>query len=189
MPARPLLDQQLAPAGGSRAVIEEGVVVEILGRRGEAGSELRQVRQVLREQLEVDEQVAALVARAADEVRRLGDRHGRPVGQAPELAVALQHVLARDPVRELKVAAGRRLQLERIRQEQGSRESRLGVALARPIETGQADAGDQEQPRAKQPAVLEKSGRPPGPPPPGSTPPPPGRPMVGLLSYRLRILS
>ena len=52
--------------------------------------------------------------------------------------VALQHVLTRDPVRQLVVAAGGRLQLERIRQEQGRGESRLGVAVACPVEMSES---------------------------------------------------
>ena len=42
-----------------------------------SGNELRQIRQVLREQLDVDEQVAAVTARAAYKMRRLGNRHRR----------------------------------------------------------------------------------------------------------------
>ena len=45
---------------------------------------------------------------------------------------------SRDPVRELVVAAGGRLQLERIRQEQGRGESRLGVAVACPVEMSES---------------------------------------------------
>ena len=162
MTTGPFLDEHLTAPGGTVAVIEEVVVVERIRCGGEAWGKLRQRRQVLAEQLHVDQQAAPLERRPADEMRRLGHGHGRPVRQRPELAVALQYFLPGDPVGELVVPAGRGLQLDLVIDEERRGKSRLGVPRVGPVEARESDARHQQQAGAEQPAVLEvQRGQPP----------------------------
>ncbi len=134
---------------------EEVVKVDLPVGRGNARGQLCEVRQVLREQLDVDKPVGGLVGASPDELRRRGDGHRRAIGQAPELSVSLQHIFTRHLVDELVVAPTGGLELEAIVDKERGGKPWLCVAAAGLVVAREANAGDHEQSGPDQPCDLE----------------------------------
>ena len=94
-----------------------------------SGNELRQIRQVLREQLDVDEQVAAVTARAAYKMRRLGNRYRRrDPADVPPLCCSLSYRLRGDA--DARLVPAHRADDRSVRAGPGQRA--LSVVLACP---------------------------------------------------------
>ena len=147
-----LLGQELRALRRPRPRVEEVERVDVVAT--ESQRELRQPRRLLAVQLHIEEVAVGLVRHARNQVIRCGHVDQIAVGQQPEVPRALGDVLVDDPVHELVVPPGRRLERDPVGQGQARRRAGLQVAPRRCLVVGNAASRQDGEPVRDVPGVL-----------------------------------